>query len=207
VTNDFVAAAMTGGYSAVDQAVSELSATGAASRPFLVAMAPVYSALLIAFGAGVRMAARGVRRLRITGDLLMAFGVFGLLWLPFPMSPRDELVGASISSNDVGHIVMTIASVSLICACIIGGSAASGRTFAVYSWSTIVATLLFGGLTGVLSGNLDKGEPTPWMGLVERISMGAWFVWLAVFAIVLLRQDYASRPRAKSTPATAGTTQ
>ncbi len=81
-TNDAVAATMFGTYSAVDQAVSELSATGAASRPFLVAMAPVYAALLIAFGIGVRMAACGVGRLRITGGLLVAFGVLGLLWLP-----------------------------------------------------------------------------------------------------------------------------
>ena len=48
--------------------------------------------------------------------------------------------------------------------------------------------MFFGALTGIVSANLDRGDPTPWMGMLERVSMGAWFLWLAVLATLLLRR-------------------
>ena len=48
LANDAVAATIYDGYSRVDQAISELSAKGAASRAFLVAMTPVFALLMAA---------------------------------------------------------------------------------------------------------------------------------------------------------------
>src|SRR5829696_7049091 len=179
VTNDYIAAAIYNGYSSVDQAVSELSALGAPSRTFLVAITPLFSGLLVVFGLGVRWVSGEVKRLRLAGLALMAFGMLGPLWLFFPMSPRDELVDASARANDVGHIVLTVASVSLIVGSIVLASDTLGTPFRMYSWITVVTTLFFGALTGIVSANLDRGDPTPWMGMLERVSMGAWFLWLA----------------------------
>ena len=199
VTNDVIAAWIYGGYSATGQAVSELSAVGSPARPFLVTLTPVYSALLIAFGIGVYRAARGwapladggpsrtARRLRWTGVLLTVFGALGPVWLFFPMSQRELLVGESAATNDVGHIVLTVASVGLITAAIVACSVVFGRRFRVYSWLTIAVTVIFGLLTGLAAAGLERGEATPSMGLLERVSMGAWFLWLAVVAVLVLQ--------------------
>ena len=74
VANDVVAASRYPGYTRVDQAVSELSATGAPTRRFLVAMLPVFTAQTAAYGVGVWRAAEGRRALRGAGALLVAFG-------------------------------------------------------------------------------------------------------------------------------------
>jgi len=47
--------------------------------------------------------------------------------------------------------------------------------------------LVFGALTGMQAPKVPAGEPTPWMGLFERVSLWAWLLWMAVLAIILLR--------------------
>ena len=50
IANDVVAASRYDGYNRVDQAISELSAKGASPKPSLVAMLPVWTALMIGSG-------------------------------------------------------------------------------------------------------------------------------------------------------------
>src|SRR5262245_32706792 len=103
LASDGIAATLYHGYSRMDQAVSELSGTAAPTRWFLTAMLFVYTALMIAFGIGVRKAAGRTRALRVTGNLLVAWAIAGLLWLPFPMSSREDVVkGQPMSVNDIG---------------------------------------------------------------------------------------------------------
>jgi hypothetical protein len=188
VANDVIAAAASDGYSRLSQAVSELSATGAPAKTFLNLMLPVWTALMIAFGVGVWMAAGERWALRVTGGLLVGFGVTGVLWLAFPMTSRAEMVaGGAMPANDVGHIAMTVLTVLLIVGQIGFAAAAFGPRFRLYSLLTTLTVLVFGALTGMESPKVPTGEPTPWMGLFERISVGAWLLWLAVLAITLLR--------------------
>ena len=86
VENDVIAAGRYEVYSRRSQAVSELSAKGAPTRRFLVAMLPLSAALMTAFGIGVSKSAGGSRALRVTGGLLVAGGPMSVAWLPFPMS-------------------------------------------------------------------------------------------------------------------------
>jgi hypothetical protein len=112
IFNDVIAATSYYGYSRMSQAVSELSASGAPTRTFLVAMLPIGTALLIAFGIGGWKSARGKRA-----------------------------------------------------------------------------------LTGLESPKVPAGDPTPWLGSYERISLYVWLLWIAVLAIMLLRaQDRTERP-------------
>ncbi len=39
---------------------------------------------------------------------------------------------------------------------------------------------------------VEAGDATPIMGLVERVGIGAWLLWLAVVGIVLLRTGNGS---------------
>lgn len=188
VMNDVVAATRYEGYSRMFQAISELSATGTPTRRLLIAMLPVWTLLMIAFGIGVWKSAHGKRALRVTGALLAASGVTGVLWLPFPMTSREEMVrGAAMPVNDIGHIVLTVVTVLLILSQIGFGAAAFGKRFRLYSLVTGATVVVFGALTSMQAAEIPQGAPTPWMGLLERISIGAWLLWMAVLAIALLR--------------------
>ena len=108
ILNDVVAASLYDGYDPLSQAISELSATDSPARAFLTAVFPVWPVLMVAFGIGVLRAAGGRRALRMTGVLLVAQGIVGLLWLAFPMTSRSDIAaGAPAAANDVGHLVMT----------------------------------------------------------------------------------------------------
>ena len=188
--HDLLAGLLYDGYSHMDQAVSELSAMGASTRPLLAALVPVWSGLLIAFGTGVFRAASGNRPLRVTGGLLIAHGVVSMQWFWFPMTARDDIVSGATRWNDAGHLALASWSVVLCLAEIGFGAAALGTRFRMYSLVTVGTALGFGALTSTPAANLADGDPTPLMGLYERMSVGAWLLWIAVLSVILLR----SRP-------------
>ena len=194
LANDVVAAAIWGDYNRIDQAVSELSAVGATSRPFLIAMNAIWVPALVAFGIGVRRSAGENRWLRIAGAVLVAHGFVALLWLPFPMTARaDIVVGSDMGINDLGHFVMSAVTGLFVMAEIGFAAAGLGRGFRIYSLATALVVILFGAyLTGTLAPNVGKGEPTPWMGFFERVGIGAWLAWMTVLGMVLW-QNVSSR--------------
>jgi hypothetical protein len=62
--------------------------------------------------------------------------------------------------------------------------------------------VLFWGLSFLYAPRLGAGEPTPWLGVIERIALGVWLLWLAVLAIVVMRGPRAlsSRRRREGSP-------
>ena len=187
IENDVIAARRCPGYRRMSQAVSELSAKGSPAKPFLTATLPLSSALMVAFGIGVMKSANGRSALRMTGGLLVGGGALGVLWLPFPMSPREELARGHGGTNDVGHIVMSAATAVIVLSQMGTGAAALGTAFRVYTGLSGATFLGFGILTGLESQKLNRGEPTPRLGLVERIMLGAWLLWMTVLAAILGR--------------------
>jgi hypothetical protein len=186
ILNDVVAAGLYEGYDPLSQAVSELSATGSPSAAFLTAVFPVWPVLMVAFGIGVGRAADGRRALRVTGVLLVAHGFVQVLWLAFPMSSRvDITAGTAATNHDVGHLVLTAATVAFILSEIGSSAAAFGWRFRLYAIVSVVTVVVFGMLTGMQAAQLAAGEPTPWMGLFERISIAPWLLWMAVLHLIL----------------------
>jgi len=171
------------GYSYTSQQVSELSAIGAPTRSLWIAMSGVWSPLVIAFGIGVWLSAGQKRALRVVGSLLAVWGVVGFVWLLFPM----QLRGTATLATDVMHIVFAAAQVILMVLFIAFGAASFGRGFRLYSVATIVALLAFGALNSTQASAIAAGQPTPWMGVIERVSVYAPMIWVMVLAIVLLR--------------------
>jgi hypothetical protein len=179
------------GYSFADQAISELSATGAPTRRLWIVSQLPFGLLLIALGFGVRAAATDHLPLRIAGTLLIVWGVTGYAWLFFPMNMR----GAIGSTRDTMHLVMAALTVPLMLIIIGFGSGAAGRGFRAYSILTLLATLVFGVLTGLQAPAVAAQLPTPWMGVTERISVYAVMLWLAVLAAMLMRARPAAPER------------
>ena len=204
ILNDVVAASLYEGYDPLSQAVSELSATGSPARAFLTAVFPLWPVLMIAFGIGVRRAAGGRRALRVTGVLLVTQGIVGLLWLAFPMTSRADMTsGAPAAVNDVGHLVMTAATVVLVLSEIGFSAAAFGWRFRLYAMASATTVVVFGALTAVQASRLPAGGPTPWMGLFERVSIAPWLLWMAVLHFILLTAGHSERGGAGGRPGTA----
>lgn len=188
IANDVVAASLYAGYSRADQAISELSATSAPTAPFLRAMLPVFTGLLLGFGAGVWRAAHGSLALRLTGGLIGFSAVVGISWLWFPMTSREDIVSGPFAANDVGHFVLSGLTVVLILAQMGFGAAALGKGFRVFSVACAVTLLGFGAVMGTSVPGVAAGEATRWMGLFERLMLAGWLVWMAGFAVALLRR-------------------
>ena len=170
-------------YSSASQTVSELSAIGAPTRPQWVLLGFAYSLLITAFGWGVWASARQNRPLRVAGGVMVTYGVVSLAW---PFAPM-HLRGAEFTLTDSLHIVLAIVTVLLMLLDMGFGAAALGRRFRLYSIATMVILVVFGALTGVDSRRIAANLPTPWIGVWERINIGAYQHWVVVLAVTVLR--------------------
>jgi len=173
------------GYSSASQTVSELSAIGAPTRPLWVALAMVYTALMIAFGWGVWASAGRNRPLRVMGGVIVANALVGLAWPP--MHSREVLAAGGGSLTDTLHIAWAIVTNILFMLEIGFGATALGKRFRLYSIATLVLLVAFGTLTGIDAPRLQADLPTPWIGVWERIGIGVFMLWVVVLATALLR--------------------
>ena len=185
VAMNVVIAARWPGYSPVTQTVSELSAIGAPTRSLWVPLGYIYTVLVGAFGWGVWKAAGGSRALRVLGALIVVYGSLGLFWPP--MHLREALAAGGQSTTDTLHISFAMVTVALMLLAIGFGAAAAGRSFRVYSIATLVVLLVFGLLTGREAPGIESNQPTPLIGVWERINIGAFLLWVVVLATTLMR--------------------
>ncbi len=187
------------GYSMASQAISELSAIDAPTRAAWVPLGLLYTLLVAAFGWGVWRTAGSDRSLRLLGAVLIAYGLFGLGWPP--MHQRAVLAAGGGTLTDTLHIAWTVGTVVFMTLAIGFGAAACGIRFRVYSLATLLIMVTFGIMTGLDAPKLEANLPTPWLGVWERISVGASMLWVAVLAIRLLRPVGVSRqvPIARAT--------
>lgn len=177
-------------YDYAAQAISELSAIGALTERLLGPLYVAFALLFTAFGVGVRASADGRKGLRVTAGLLIAVGLLGVFaWPFFPMHLR----GAERSLTDSIHLVLGVIDVLLLALAIVLSSGAFGKGFRLYSWATMLVMLVAGGLSGLYVPSVGSGLPTPYLGVVERISIAAWLLWIAVLSIRLLREARARR--------------
>lgn len=166
------------GYSLASQAVSELSAINAPSRWVVLPIGLAYNVLMVAFGIGVWRASTGNRPLRISAGLLLAFALLGFT-APFtPMHMR----GTEFTLTDTMHISLAIVTVILMFLSMAFGAAAFGERFRLYTIATIVALLFFGALTGPDAPRIAANQPTPFVGVYERINIGVFLLWVMVLA-------------------------
>lgn len=180
------------GYSAADQTISELSAIGAPTRPLWMALATVYSGLMIMFGWIVWKSAPH-RALRIAGALLVTQAVFGVFWPP--MHQRAVLAAGHGTLTDTLHIVWTIVTSVFFMGVLGFGAAGFGKRFRVYSLATMAILFACGAWTGTYAPGIQANVPTPGVGVWERINTNAFMVWIVVLATVLLWTETSQERR------------
>jgi hypothetical protein len=170
-------------YSSVSQTVSELSAIDAPTRSAWIPWGVIYTLLFIAFGFGVWTSAHQNCYLRILAGLIITYGIISLAW---PFAPM-HLRGAEFTFTDTMHITLAMVTIVLMFLAIGFGAKAFGKPFRIYSIASLIIFLVFGALTGMNASRIAKNLPTPWVGVWERINIGAFLLWIMVLAIILLR--------------------
>lgn len=173
-------------YSSISQTVSELSAIGAPTRAIWLPMAFLYTALVTAFGWGVREAAGSSRALRSVGNLVMVYGLLGVVWPFAPMHLRPALAAGGGTLTDTIHIALGIVTVLLMLLTLGFGAAAFGRRFRIYSVATIAVLFACGALTAVEAPAISSNQPTPLIGVWERANIAAFLLWVIVLSCMLL---------------------
>jgi len=181
------------GYSYADQEFSELTAQGSPVRPLMIALNGIpYTLLVAAFAGGVWTSAEPKRAGHITGAMLIGYALTGMVTgVFFPMRPREALAAGEGTLRNAMHppgtIVMSLFTVLVMAF----GATLFGRRFRYYSYATIATLIVFGVLASLQAGRMVANQPTPWMGIEERINIYATMLWMAVLAIGLLRAQKA----------------
>lgn len=173
------------GYDFTSQAVSELMAIGAPTERFVDTLFIMYCLLALAFGVGVyREGVRWSRRVRTAGALLIVNAIIGTT-LPtlFEMHPR----GMGGPRSDTPHIIVTGILVMLQLAAIGFAALALGKRFRLYSFATLLVVVVLGVASVPYSFRVDAGQPTPGFGILERILIYAFVLWVTVLALRLLQ--------------------
>lgn len=175
------------GYSYSAHTVSELSAIGAPTRQVWVVLAMIWVLLFAAFGWGVLKSAAGNRPLRVVGVLILVYCAVNFYWPP--MHLRGALAAGEGSLTDTLHLVWAGFAVLFMLLMMGFGAAAFGKRFRLYTIASMALHFLFGFLTSLEAPNVETNEPTPWIGVWERINIGIFLLWVAVLAVVLLRKE------------------
>ena len=178
---DILASSRWEGYDWTARMVSDLLAVSAPTRSFIVVPMLVYNLLILAFGTGVWL--RGWNRpLRVAGAMLIAYGVVSMLGLfVFPLNYDAEGAGATM------HMVTTFLLIVLMFLFIGFAAAGSGKAFRLYSILTVAIILAGAILSGMQIPRIDADLPTPGLGVYERLNIYSMLLWVAVFAVSILR--------------------
>ena len=182
---DLVAGLRYEGYSFQAQTISELGAVGAPSPPWLAPLFLTYTALVVVFGVGVLLdGPRTSPRLRIVGALLLLYMLVGSGTAFFPVHVR----GTAALRDEMPHIVSGLAAVTVMLAAMAVGSTSLGAGFHRFSLAMMGTLVTFGALTVPFGFRLAGGEPTPGMGITERIAYYAMLAWIGGLSVTLMRR-------------------
>lgn len=180
VGTDLLASLVYPGYSYRSQAVSELFAIGAPTRPWVATLFSVSSTLLLAFAAGIWAVAGPRPLLRALAIAFAGSAVIGLLiWTAFPMHMRGE----PRTFTDTMHLVL--ATNPFVLATLGISIAALPGRFRAFTLGTVTAMLAFAIPAFTYAKALDLNQPTPWLGILERMSQYTYALWQVLLAFRL----------------------
>lgn len=172
------------GYIITDQNYSELLATGAPTRPLMLGVSVIYNLLVAAFAIGIWKSGNKPLN-RFTASMILAYAFLSLLT---PLFFQMDMRGAAVTARGNLHGPMTAMMSVFIILSITSGGWLRGRSFLLYSLVTLVFLIVFGMLTVSQVPGLAANEPTPWMGLFERVNIYATMLWFSAFSVVMARE-------------------
>ena len=180
VFTDGIAASQWAGYRRTEQMVSELFAVGSPGYPVTAPFTWLYTVLFTAFGLALWNTVRGNRALRIGAGLLIGYGLWNIMGALFPLRVGDD-------SSIPMHIVVTTIQLALMVAAMSFVAAGFHGRMRVYSVLSLAVSALFGAVAFMAAPG-----PNLVLGIGERLSIGAFLLWVAVLAYSLWKRPTAT---------------
>ena len=177
-------------YNYASQAFSELMAFEAPTRPFVLSFNILYNVCVIAFALCVWSTNNKMRSLRVTGITLIGYAVIGLVTPTFFPAPMRGVEG---TLRNAMHLPLTGLEVLFILSSIVCGAIALGKWFRIYSGCTLLIITFCGVWAGTFVSKLNSDQPTIWLGVIERINIYGFMLWVIILAITLLRMEKSRR--------------
>jgi hypothetical membrane protein len=190
VFTTILGAAIRPGYNHYVNAISELTSPGSPNLLLMNILFSIYNLLMLLFGAGLFFFPSPVRnwKIRTAGALLFIIGLFGALMYFFPMDARGT---AETFQGTIHWVLAGILSLSTFTAALFYGIGISNikKYKRIHVFSLAMAILIFfsGGFTAV-----GAQQKIPFFGLIERITIGSFLLWVMVLAISILKQKRKS---------------
>jgi hypothetical protein len=178
-------AAVRNDYSHIVNAISELISNGAPNKALLDVIFNLYNALLLAFAIGGFIAVKNAHRLcRVAMGIFVGIQILSFSWGFFPMDPiGSEPTFAGAMHNVLGGVV---ALATILMPLLMGLGLRQAKDlhgYVIYSWISS-AIIFISGVTGVILG----GQGFQVFGLMERITIGTYEIWIFVTALNMLRK-------------------
>ncbi len=176
------------GYSFTSQPVSDLGAIGSPVRTVVFPLFILYDVLFMVFALGVLAFAGRKRAVRIVGGLLVGYGVVNFVAIFTP----EHLGETATSAGNTMHIIGAGVTVLLFLLQLGVGAIAFGRGFRLYSIGTLLTVLALG---AYIFAGVNAGQLVPWVGVLERILIYGYMLWVVVLAVILLRTEKGSESK------------
>lgn len=97
------------------------------------------------------------------------------------MHQRKVLAAGGATFSDTLHFVLVgVAGIFVVEAAF--AVAALGKRLAIFTIATALATLVFGFITSRYAPEVQANEPTPWVGIYERVSAYGSELWILVLS-------------------------
>lgn len=156
-------------------------AIGAPTSQMVVTLFTLSSILFIAFAFGIWLSSDGKRMLQALSVMIFGNAVNSLiLWNFSPMHMR----GVQPSFTDTMHGILAINPFVLIS--IVLGAIYFRNWFRYYSIATILRLLIAAVLAFPKALLVFENQPTPGLGITERVSQHGHQLWHAILAILFL---------------------
>jgi len=178
-------------YSPIADTISALTSAGAPNKLLLDVLFGLYNIAIIGFGIGAFLdsGVNNTRKYKAATLIIAVIGVLGLLMLVY----TQDVPVTDVTTNGTIHVILAGVSAPLtMLAILLVGVTYWGnkqtRPFALYSLLSLIVILVSGTASAI-----SVGSNNGYGGLCERIVIGTFILWIAIFSCVVLRKTINNR--------------
>lgn len=165
-------------YSHIYNSISELSLVGTKRIYIVEILFTIYNLLIIAYSVLTLINIKSLQKLeKIIISLIMICSISGLVSIIFPQEPRSAELSISGSMHLISTGVCLITTMlTTILTYVYYIKNKDTKLYAIYSSITFIMIFLFGVIGPIMIGTRIDAI----FGLVERIAIGSFMIWLMI---------------------------